>query len=96
MRVTVAWLILTAALWAYSSDAAAQEGFDKLGIKIIKTQQLKSWLDQKKPDMLLINTLSPVEFRDKAIEGSINLPYEYIKENRTPLPVDKGLNLVFY
>jgi rhodanese-related sulfurtransferase len=81
-------------LLLFAAPARAIEEFEP-GIKIIGTDELKNLLD-KKTDMLLINALSPFEFRDMAIPNSINMPYEYIQEGKVSLPEDKNKMLVFY
>jgi hypothetical protein len=46
--------------------------------------------------MLLVNTLAPILFRDRAIPGSINLPYENLARGKVLFPADKGRMMVFY
>ena len=64
-------------------------------LKFIKTDKLKQLYDGKE-NFLLINTLSPIEFDEIAIKGSINLPYELIKRGDAKLPKDKSKKLIFY
>jgi rhodanese-related sulfurtransferase len=62
---------------------------------IITTDELKKMHDGKK-DMLLINTLSPIEYAEERIKGSVNIPYSHLKSGKTALPENKGKVLVFY
>jgi rhodanese-related sulfurtransferase len=45
---------------------------------------------------VLINALSPLEFTQTKIKGSINLPYGHLKKGKASLPGDKGAKLIFY
>jgi polyisoprenoid-binding protein YceI len=46
--------------------------------KIIKIEELKAWLDEKK-DFLLVNVMNPEFFAEKHITGSVNAPvYEVV------------------
>lgn len=65
------------------------------GLKVIKTDDLKKLIDEK-ADLLLINTLSPIEFAESKIEGSVNIPYMHLKHDEAKLPEDKNKMLVFY
>ena len=64
-------------------------------VKIITTDELKKLYDAKS-DMLLINSLSPIEFAEERITDSVNLPYMHIKTGKAKLPADKNKKLVFY
>jgi hypothetical protein len=65
------------------------------GITLVTTAEVKGKLDAGE-EMLLINTLSPIEIRDKTIPGSVAMPYEYIRDGRIELPAEKDAMLVFY
>lgn len=65
------------------------------GITLIDTAGLKAARDAGEK-MVLINTLSPIEYRDKAIPGSVNIPYEYLRDRKASLPEDRDAMLVFY
>jgi len=65
------------------------------GITLINTAEVKARLDAG-DDMLLINTLSPIEIRDKNIPGSAAMPYEHIRDGKVNLPAEKDAMLVFY
>ena len=91
------FFILTAvfiALCFAVNGAAAPKEFEA-GVKLVSTDELKAMIDRN-ADMTLIHTLSPLEFNDRAIPGSVNIPYEYLKEGRISLPEDKETTLVFY
>ena len=60
----------------------------------ITTADLKSKMDEGE-DLLLINALSPIEDRELAIKGSINIPASKVKGHPL-LPTDKGKLLIFY
>lgn len=64
-------------------------------IKIITTDELKQLYDAKK-DFMLINALSPIEYAEERIKGSVNIPYMHLKEGESKLPADKGKMLIFY
>ena len=65
------------------------------GITLINTAEVKAKMDAGE-DMLLINTLSPIEIKDKTIPGSVGMPYEHIRDGRIQLPDQKDRMLVFY
>lgn len=58
----------------------------------IETPLLKAMLDKDK-SILLVFPLSPIEFNDLHIAGSVNIPLDDLK---TKLPADKNRPLVFY
>ena len=64
-------------------------------IRIINTDELKKLYDAK-ADMLLINTLSPIEFAEEHIKDSVNIPFMLLKTGKAQLPSDKSKMLVFY
>jgi rhodanese-related sulfurtransferase len=41
------------------------------GYKVVSTQELKSWIDQKK-DMLIVDTMPPDSFKKQHIPGAVN------------------------
>jgi hypothetical protein len=65
------------------------------GVTLVSTSELKELLEKTR-NVTLINTLSAIEFDNQTIPGSINIPYEHIKEHKTPLPKDKSAHLVFF
>jgi rhodanese-related sulfurtransferase len=63
-------------------------------IQIITTPELKKWLDaDQKP--FLVYTLSPVEFYEERIPGSVCIPTEQMKTSRA-LPPEMDAPIVFY
>lgn len=87
-----AGLFLLAACPAF---AASVEVVLPEGVKEVTTAELKGWFDQKKR-FTLVNSLSPLEFTQTKISGSINLPYDHLLSGESTLPPDKGATLVFY
>ncbi len=77
-------------LCVHSQESAAQKGE-----KIITTDELKKMYDTRK-DFLLINTLSPIEYAEERIKGSVNIPYTHLKNGMAKLPENKNKMLVFY
>lgn len=64
-------------------------------IPVITTDELKTIYDAK-ADFLLINALSPIEYAEESVVGSVNIPYSSLKSGKTKLPENKGKKLVFY
>ena len=64
-------------------------------IPFITTDELKTIYDAK-GDFLLINALSPIEFAEESITGSVNIPYTGLKSGKVKLPQSKGKKLIFY
>jgi len=64
-------------------------------LKFLTTEELKQMYDAK-DDYLLINALSPIEFAEIRITGSINVPFEKLKSGEAKLPESKETKLVFY
>ncbi len=87
MRLT-RWI--AAALCAAPLVAAAQGG-----IPFVTTDELKKMLDAKQ-EVFLANALSPIEFAEESIVGSVNVPYELLREGKVKLPADRKRLLVFY
>ena len=66
---------------------------------IITTQQLTDMLvarDRGERDFLLVNTLDEILFRDKAIPGSISVPWSRVNTAYTRLGTDKNKLIVTY
>lgn len=91
MRKLVALCLLLAAALLWSVQAWAQ----KPAWKELRPEQLRQMLDRKE-DLALINTMSPIEYRDHSIPGSINIPCGRFDEQTDRLPKDKQRKLVFY
>ncbi len=65
-----------------------------LDIPAIGADKLKHELYEG-PPMVCANALSPIEFQDLTIRGSVNIPSSRVKDNPN-LPEDKGELLVFF
>ena len=72
------------------APARAQQAFPFLG-----TDELKRMLDAKE-DFVLADALSPIEFAEESIAGSVNVPYELLRSGKVKLPADKAKRVVFY
>jgi rhodanese-related sulfurtransferase len=94
MKKTFCLLVFTF-LFLCSSLAEAVDIEALKKVKIISTDQLKK-LYEEKSDMVLINSLSPIEFAEERITESVNLPYMHIKTGKAKLPDDRNRMLVFY
>jgi rhodanese-related sulfurtransferase len=64
-------------------------------IPFITTDELKKLLDAKAP-VFLANALSPIEYAEEHIAGSVNVPYEALHSGKVKLPQDRKRQLVFY
>ncbi|HET8541031.1 MAG TPA: rhodanese-like domain-containing protein [Anaeromyxobacter sp.] len=64
-------------------------------VPFVGTDELKRMIDAKE-DLVLANALSPIEFAEESIAGSINVPFEALKSGKVKLPADKARRLVFY
>lgn len=64
-------------------------------IPFITTDELKKIYDEK-ADFMLINALSPIEFAEESIAGSVNIPFTRLKSGKAKLPESKGKKLVVY
>ena len=84
--------IMTGVLIA-ASPASAQHNIEK-GIIFLNTSELKTIYG--KANFVLVNTLSPIEFREKRIAGSINVPLSHYADGKVSLPADGEARLVFY
>lgn len=84
--------IITGILIA-TSPASAQHAIEK-GIIFLNTSELKTIYG--KGSFVLVNTLSPIEFREKRIAGSINVPLSHYADEKVSLPEDREARLVFY
>jgi rhodanese-related sulfurtransferase len=82
------WLV--AALCLAPFTASADDA-----IPFITTDELKKLVDAKE-DLFLADALSPIEFAEERIAGSVNVPYEALHAGKVKLPADKGRKLVFY
>jgi rhodanese-related sulfurtransferase len=69
--------------------------FAERSIPFVTTDELKRMLDAKE-DLVLANALSPIEFAEERIAGSVNLPYDALRSGKATLPQDRKKRLVFY
>jgi rhodanese-related sulfurtransferase len=88
----VLFSIIAAALIS-AVPAAAQHSIEE-GITFLNTAELKTIFGTS--SFTLVNTLSPVEFKEKRISGSINAPLSHYADGRATLPADKERRLIFY
>ena len=71
-------LALTGAVWAADKELDTEKiavkferEVERGGYKVVTTQELKDWLDQKK-DMLIVDVMPPDNFRKQHIPGAVN------------------------
>jgi rhodanese-related sulfurtransferase len=64
-------------------------------VPFVTTDELKRMVDAKE-DFVLADALSPIEFAEERIAGSVNLPFTAIKSGAAKLPADKAKKIVFY
>ena len=83
---------LVIGLWFFLIPLAVRA---QSSISTITTDELKKIYDAKE-DFLLINALSPIEFAEESIAGSVNIPYSSLKDGKAKLPESKAKKLVFY
>jgi hypothetical protein len=83
-------LLLASAAAPHGAAAADGEEFN-----FVTTEELKAMMD-KGEDFLLINALSPLEFTQSKIRGSVNIPYGKLKEGKANLPDARETKLIFY
>ena len=57
----------------------------------VNARELKAMMDTG--EVIVVNPLSRIEFKDLAIKGSINIPLDELAQK---LPKDKGAKIVFY
>lgn len=87
-------LLFLAATLAFSSAPATAQHTVEEGITLLDTAELKRIHGKGK--FFLVNTLSPVEFQEKRIAGSINIPLSHYAQGRTALPGDLDDRFIFY
>jgi len=87
----VLYAVVASALLSSAPGAAQHVIEGKVGF--LSTSELKSIYG--KGSLVLVNTLSPVEFRER-IAGSINVPLSHYADGRVTLPDDREARFVFY
>jgi len=113
LSIGLAFLAVTGAVWAADKELENEKiavkferEVERGGYKVITTQELKVWLDQKK-DMLIVDTMPADNFKKQHIPGAVNFEIQ-----RTPeltemsdkmktdfeklLEPDKNRTIVFY
>ena len=73
----------------------AEEAKVPEGAKAITTEELKGMVDRG-TKLVLVNSLSALEFTQTKIKGSVNIPYGQLRDGEEKLPADKETPLVFY
>jgi rhodanese-related sulfurtransferase len=74
------------------APGSARAGAD---VPFVTTDELKRAIDAGE-DVLLADALSPIEFAEERIAGSVNLPYTALRSGKAKLPADKAKRVVFY
>lgn len=76
--VGVAFLAVAGAAWAADKELENEKiavkfarEVERGGYKVVTTQELKSWIDQKK-DMLIVDTMPESNFKKQHIPGAVN------------------------
>jgi rhodanese-related sulfurtransferase len=64
-------------------------------IPFVTTDELKKMIDAKQ-DFVLADALSPIEFAEERIAGSVNMPFTALKSGKAKLPADHKKKIVFY
>lgn len=82
--------LLLAVACALPLAAAAEPSIPR-----VTTDELKRMLDAKE-DIVLANALSPIEFAEERIAGSVNVPYDALRAGKVTLPQDRNKRIVFY
>ena len=113
LSMGLAFLAVTGTIWAADKEldnekiaVKFEREVERGGYKVITTQELKVWLDQKK-DMLIVDTMPADNFKKQHIPGAVNFEIQ-----RTPeltemsdkmktdfeklLGPDKNRTIVFY
>ncbi len=76
--ISLAFLAATGRVWAADKELENEKiavkferEVERGGYKVITTQELKSWIDQKK-DILIVDTMPPDSFKKQHIPGAVN------------------------
>ncbi|HWR97840.1 MAG TPA: rhodanese-like domain-containing protein [Candidatus Methanoperedens sp.] len=88
------WLLALAVV-LLPALARAQEVKLPEGVAAVGTDELKGLLDRG-GKVVLINSMSALEFTQTKIKGSVNIPYGKLRDGEAKLPEDKEAVLVFY
>jgi rhodanese-related sulfurtransferase len=79
--------------WPYKELAAEK---NKDGFSILTSEQLKSILEGKRTDMILIDARTTEEYQEAHIHTAINIPQNILEKDPSTLTVAKDSRLVFY
>ncbi len=78
VAVGLAVLAVTGAVWAADKELENEKiavkfarEVERGGYKVVTTQELKGWIDQKK-DMLIVDTMPESNFKKQHIPGAVN------------------------
>jgi len=78
VAIGLALLAITGTGWAADKELQNEKiavkferEVERGGYKVITTQELKGWIDQKK-DMVIVDTMPPDNFRKQHIPGAVN------------------------
>ncbi len=82
--------IVTAILLSFQASFAQADRFET-----ISTDEVLAVRKGDTP-FLLINALSPIEYNEEAISGSVNIPASHMRPDHHLLPKDKSTLLIFY
>ncbi len=76
--ISLAFLAATGRVWAADKELENEKiavkferEVERGGYKVITTQELKNWIDQKK-DILIVDTMPPDSFKKQHIPGAVN------------------------
>ncbi|MCB2183287.1 MAG: hypothetical protein KQH63_14735 [Desulfobulbaceae bacterium] len=83
-------LCFVACFFLIHSAAMAAEDFT-----MITTDELKAKMDAGET-FTLVNALSPIEFKELTIKGSVNIPSSRVTADNPLLPADKSSLLIFF
>lgn len=88
-RLSVVFAVTATLLCLLASQAQAER------FETISTDELLATRKGGMP-FLLINALSPIEYNEEAISGSVNIPSSHMRADHPLLPEDKSTLLIFY
>jgi len=63
---------------------------------VVNSEEVRALLQNKTPDLSVVDARTPKEFEKAHIQGAINIPVEQLEIDATLLPVPKHAKLVFY
>ena len=110
--IGLAFLAVTGTVWAADKEldnekiaVKFEREVERGGYKVVTTQELKSWIDQKK-DMLVVDTMPPDNFKKQHIPSAVNFELQRPELTQMSdkmradleklLGPDKGQTIVFY